>query len=309
MAILFGLLITLILVKGEAHAEPPVSTEFQAAAQPEPKPTPHPQPKLAPKPKERTRPPSIPKLDIRLTQKAFKTDTENFVAVCQSASMVIARHYPKYPFNPILIIKADNGFPVILDQRGPKGESQIMLSIGDGWGWAQIAFQFSHEFTHIIINENRPGAGPNHWINEAFCEAASYHALKTMAEEWKTYPPYPNWKGYAKHLDSYAQNYLDKKRAQPESMDFIPWFRKNEKALRLGKRYPKRELYKYVAYQLYQLIEKEHVHLGALKYLNQDLTNPALSTQQYLARWKANLPLTHKSFADQVAKVMGYRLP
>ena len=84
-------------------------------------------------------PPTVPKLDIRLTQKGFKTDPENFQVVCNSAAMAIARFYPKRQFKPILIPKADNGFPVMLSQRGPKGESQIMLSIGDGWMWNQIA--------------------------------------------------------------------------------------------------------------------------------------------------------------------------
>ena len=254
-------------------------------------------------------PPKIPELDIRLTHIGFKTDPENFKVVCNSAAMAIARYYPKRQFKPILIPKANNGFPVKLDRRGPNGEPQIMLSVGDGWMWNQIAFQFSHEFTHIIINHDKPRAGSNHWINEAFCEAASYHALKQMARDWATHPPYPNWKGYAKHHSSYADKYLGKKRARPDGMDFIPWLKKNEKALRLGKRYPNREIYKYVSYQLYPLIQREPEYLGALEYLNLGLRNPALSTHQYLARWKTVLPARHKPFADKIAKVFGYTLP
>ncbi len=321
--VLIGLLLTLIIIKNQVEANSRIQANNQAAKSPYPHPKPQPDaqplakeapkpaqnPEPLPKPKPAPKPPTIPRLDIRLTQKDFKTDPENFVVVCNSAAMVIARHYPKYPFKPILIIKADNGFPVMLDQRGPNGESQLMLSIGDGWGWAQIAYQFSHEFTHIIINENEPGAGPNHWINEAFCEAASYHALKKMAQEWKTHPPYPNWKSYAKHLNSYAENYLGKERARPGGMDFIPWLRKNEKALRLGKRHPNREFYKYVSYQLYQVIKREPGYLGALEYLNFGLRNPAVSTQQYLAHWKNTLPPIYKPFADKVAKIMGYHLP
>ena len=254
-------------------------------------------------------PPKVPKLDIRLTQKGFKTDPENFVVVCNSAAMAIARFYPKRQFKPILIPKADNGFPVMLDRRGPKGESQIMLSIGNGWAWSQIAYQFSHEFTHILINENQPGAGPNHWINEAFCEAASYQALKQMAKDWASHPPYPNWKSFAKHHGTYADRYLGKDRARPGGMEFAAWFRKNEKALRLGKRYPNRELYKYASYQFYQLIEKDPTQLGAIAFLNFGLRNPGISTHQYLARWKTVLPAQHKPFADQVAVVFGYSLP
>ena len=254
-------------------------------------------------------PPTVPKLDIRLTQKGFKTDPENFQVVCKSAAMAIARYYPKRQFKPILIPKADNGFPVKLDQRGPKGESQIMLSIGDGWMGNQIAYQFAHEFTHILINQGQPGSGPNHWINEAFCEAVSYQALKQMAKDWESHPPYPNWRGYAKHHNSYAEKYLGKEKDRPEGMEFVTWFRKYEKALRMGKRFPKYGLYKYPAYQFFQIIKEDPNQLGAIAFLNFGLRNPGISTHQYLARWKTVLPAKHKPFADQVAAVFGYSLP
>ena len=253
-------------------------------------------------------PPKVPKLDIRLTHQGFKTNPENFVVVCNSAAMAIARYYPKRQFKPILIPKADNGFPVKLDRRGPKGESQVMLSIGDGWMWNQIAYQFAHEFTHILINEGQPPAGPNHWINEAFCEVASYQALKQMAKDWESHPPYPNWKGYAKHHNSYADKYLGKEKARPEGMEFKVWFSKNEAALRMGQRYPKYGLYKYPAYQFYQVVKEDPSQLAALAYLNFGLKNSAISTQQYLARWKTVLPATHKPFVDKIAQRFGYSL-
>jgi hypothetical protein len=253
-------------------------------------------------------PPKVPKLDIRLVHQGYKTNPENFVVVCNSAAMAIARYYPKRTFKPILIPKADNGFPVKLDRQGPKGESQVMLSISDGYVWNQIAYQFAHEFTHILINEGQPGAGPNHWINEAFCEVASYQALKQMAKEWESHPPYSNWKGYAKHHSSYADKYLGKEKARPEDMDFKVWFKKNEAALRLGKRHPKYGLYKYPAYQFYQIIKEDPSQLGALAYLNYGLTHSGISTKEYLARWKYVLPPVHKPFADKVAGVFGYSL-
>jgi hypothetical protein len=175
--------------------------------------------------------------------------------------------------------------------------------------WNQIAYQFAHEFTHILINHGQPGSGPNHWINESFCEAASYQALKQMAKDWESHPPYPNWKGYAKHHNSYAEKYLGKEKERPEGMEFIAWFRKNEKALRMGKRFPKYGLYKYPAYQFFQIIKEDPSQLGAIAFLNFGLRNPALSTHQYLARWKTVLPAKHRPFADQVAAVFGYSLP
>ena len=252
--------------------------------------------------------PNIPKLDIRLTQKDYKTVPENFEAVCRSAAMGLARHFPERKFKPIRIEKANHQFPVKLDRRGPKGETLVMLSVDDGFGWAQIAYQFSHEFTHIVINHGRPRSGANHWINEAFCEAISCHSLKVMGKEWKTHPPYGNWKSYAKHLDSYANRILDPKKAKPEGMEFAAWFEKNEKALRLGKRYPKYDLYRYVGYQFYQVIAKDPKQLRALLYLNQGLESQSLSTAEYLARWKSVLPKEHQPFANQIAAVFGLSL-
>ena len=252
--------------------------------------------------------PVSPKLDIRLTQKGYKTVPENFEAVCRSAAMGLARHFPNRTFKPILIEKANYQYPVKLDRRGPKGETLVMLSVDDGFGWAQIAYQFSHEFTHILINHDRPRSGANHWINEAFCEAISCHSLKVMGKEWKTHPPYGNWKSYAKHLDSYADRILDPKKAKPEGMEFATWFEKNEKALRLGKRHPKYDLYKYVAYQFYQVIQKDPNQLVALVYLNEGLESQALSTRDYLSRWKGALPREHRSFADQISGLLGVTL-
>ena len=255
-------------------------------------------------------PPKIPALDIRFTQKGYKTNPENFAVVCKSAAMALARHYPQHRFPAIRIIKANNGFPVKLDQRGSNGEAQIMVSLSNGFEWNRLAYQFAHEFTHVLVNHDQPSAGPNHWLNEAFCEAVSYHALKVMAREWATHPPYRNWRSYAKHHASYADNYLKPaEKEKPDGQPFPQWFQKNENALRLGKRYPKYGLYKYVSYQLYKLIKQDPQLLGALGHLNFGLKNPAITTRQYLARWKTVLPASKKKYADQVATIFGYRLP
>lgn len=254
-------------------------------------------------------PPKVPKLDIRFMHKGFKTDPENFVVVCNSAAMTVARFFPKRKFDPILILKADHRYPVKLDLRGPKGESRVMLAVGNGWAWSQIAYQFSHEFTHILINEGRPRSGPNHWINEAFCEAVSYHAIRQMSKEWATHPPYPNWRDFAKHHGTYADNLTRKEKARPEDMEFKAWFQKNEKVLRLGKRYPKYQLYKFVSYQFYQVIKEDPSQLAAIGLLNNGLQDSGVGTKEYLARWKTVLPALHKPFADKIARVFGYTLP
>ena len=93
-----------------------------------------------------------------------------------------------------------------------------------------------------------------------------------------------------RQASGFLRRILDPKKAKPEGMEFAAWFEKNEKALRLGKRHPKYDLYKYVAYQFYQVIQKDPNQLNALVYLNEGLESQALSTRDYLSRWKGALP-------------------
>lgn len=39
---------------------------------------------------------------------------------------------------------------------------------------------------------------------------ATLFALRGMSHTWKTQPPYPHWKDYAKALVSYSENCMEK---------------------------------------------------------------------------------------------------
>ena len=52
-----------------------------------------------------------------------------------------------------------------------------------------------------------------------------------MAETWKTKPPYPHWRGYAKHLRSYADDRIVTCHL-PEGTTLAEWYRLNEAAMR-----------------------------------------------------------------------------
>ena len=66
-------------------------------------------------------PPNMPKLDIRFLHKGFETDPENFVVVCNSAAMTVARFFPKRDFKPILILNTDSPAP---PARKPEDDDQ-----------------------------------------------------------------------------------------------------------------------------------------------------------------------------------------
>ena len=48
--------------------------------------------------------------------------------------------------------------------------------------WSQLAYQFSHEFCHVLSNYERLRDNPNNWFHEALCELASVFTLRRMAE-------------------------------------------------------------------------------------------------------------------------------
>ena len=70
--------------------------------------------------------------------------------------------------------------------------------------WNQYAYQFAHEFCHVLSGYEGLEGNPNNWFHETICELASVFTLRRMAERWPTHPPYPNWAGYSKHLLEYA---------------------------------------------------------------------------------------------------------
>lgn len=50
--------------------------------------------------------------------------------------------------------------------------------------WSQFAYQFGHEFCHILSGHDRLRSNPNNWFHESLCELASLFVLRRMAERW-----------------------------------------------------------------------------------------------------------------------------
>ena len=59
--------------------------------------------------------------------------------------------------------------------------------------WCQYAYQFAHEFCHLVIDPYRCEGDVTQWFEEVVCELASVFVLRRMAERWRSHPPYPNW--------------------------------------------------------------------------------------------------------------------
>ncbi len=62
-------------------------------------------------------------------------------------------------------------------------QALIGLSINDLKYWAQIAFQFSHEYCHYLINSPINPQPKGEWFEEVICECASRFTLLRLNED------------------------------------------------------------------------------------------------------------------------------
>ncbi len=90
---------------------------------------------------------------------------------------------------------------------GEPDEYKIGLSVTDTY-WANFAYQFGHEFCHIMENHDELKDNPNDWFHEAICELASLWVIRRMGETWAHSAPYQNWADYRHALIDYANGWL-----------------------------------------------------------------------------------------------------
>ncbi len=93
--------------------------------------------------------------------------------------------------------------------NGEPDEYKIGLSAKDRF-WSQFAYQFGHEFCHILHNFDVVSPdNPNSWFFESLCELANVWVIRQMSKTWAYRAPYQNWIDYRHALADYAQGLLD----------------------------------------------------------------------------------------------------
>ena len=194
----------------------------------------------------------------------------------------------------VVAASGDDAVPVTHYRDGSNGPIPVQLTARDT-KWAQFAYQFSHEFCHIVSNYERLRANPNQWFHEALCELASVFTLRRMAERWPTRPPYPNWADYAPSLASYADDLLDNEnRRLPADLTLGHCLAAHEDQLRSDPYL--RDLNAVVAYQLLPTFEAEPTGWNAVRHL------PKSSgyLMEYLADWHDSVASTDKPFVKRL---------
>jgi hypothetical protein len=242
------------------------------------------------------------KLELRLVHLAeWNADLDDAKAVLLSAAGELWKYFPERRLPRIEI--QPKGGPITLFKRGADGEIRVKLDTG-GRLWAQYSFQFSHEFCHILC-DFKEHENPNHWFEESLCEMASVFALRRMSETWKTKAPYPNWKDYAQHLRTYADERSALARI-PDGKAFLQWFAENEADMRLNP--TDRTRNNIVAGVVLPLFEAQPEMWEAVSYLNTEKLTKLYSFKQYLEAWRKNSQEKHRAFIDKIGRQFGMEL-
>ena len=228
-------------------------------------------------------------------------DIEDVRKVLASAAQTLWAHVPDRRLAPIEV--EPKGGPIVLFGRGPGGAYRVRLDTG-GTYWAQYAFQFAHEFCHILCRYE-PSEQANKWFEESVCETASLFALRRMAETWKTDPPYPNWRSFAPHLASYAEDRLKAARL-PAGTTLAQWYAGHAGHLRANACDRSKNLV--VAGALLPLFEESPARWQAVQYLNAGARPQPRPLPLYLADWHRHCPAAHRPFVRRVAALFGVGL-
>ncbi len=225
-------------------------------------------------------------------------------AVALSSAKEVLKHFPDITLKPIILKNKIKNNPVVLYQKGNKGEYIIGVNI-DGLRWSQLAYQFAHEITHILSNYEKTKNNANQWFEEAVCEAASIQAVKDMSISWKTKPPYPNWKSYSSSLDEYFQELINEEsRYLAKGDSLAKWYKREKKSLRNDAH--QRDKNEVVGTKIFKYFNQSPKRWEAVKYLNIGDVQGKVSLQKYLKEWKIALPNDLKYVATTVSSWFGY---
>ena len=176
----------------------------------------------------------------------------------------------------------------------------IQLTARDN-SWAQFAYQFSHEFCHVLSNYETLEGDPNNWFHEAICELASVFTLRRMVERWPTDPPYPNWATYAKSLEKYVKKlFLCKARQLPEHTTLRDWLSSHEEGLRQDRE--QRDKNAVVAYALLPVFES---HIGGWNAIGK-LPSSSVGFESYLSEWYSSVDSMDKPFVAYLGSLFNF---
>lgn len=230
--------------------------------------------------------------------------TEDIAAVLRSTAQCFQAAVEERTVDPVLVEPSGVGenVPRSLFDRAKGGETRVHLHVR-GRHWAQFAFQFGHEFCHVLSNHRVMADRPFGWINECLCETASLYALRSMARTWETSPPYPNWRDYAPSLGKYAaERCAEPQHTLPDGVAFSAWLAARLSFLEADP--GKRADNVVIAKRMLPVFEQRPDAWRAVRYLNLWDAAKDTSLQQYFAHWRDASPARLRADIDRIERAL-----
>lgn len=106
----------------------------------------------------------------------------------------------------------------------PDHDGHIIRLSSQDLRWAQLAYQFAHEYCHILMRHWRvPLVHRFRWFEESICEVSSLFFLRNMSKSWCANPPCANWSSYADNLGAYVDEQMKKVGPIPSQCELRDW--------------------------------------------------------------------------------------
>ena len=247
--------------------------------------------------------PPMPK--YRVEAKGFDASQRDIKAVCDSTGRELWRFFPGYELEPFVVVRGRSG-PIVLHQRNARGEVVMRLDTGSTY-WCQYAYQFAHEFCHILSGYREEYNG-NKWFEETLCETASLFTMRAMVKAWKDDPPYAHWKDFRHAIREYVDDVITKRSKITEiHRDGLgAFYRAHRSALR--EKPCDRELNGAMSIVLLRLLEQKPEHWEAVRWLNHSRAPQGETFEKYLRRWHNAVPERHRDFVRRIAELYGVEI-
>lgn len=228
-------------------------------------------------------------------------------AVALSAASELWQHCPGQRIKPIRIYHRTD-FPQTDFSHDWRGRIRVGLHCEDT-RWAQMAFQFGHEFCHTLAQHStvaargwHPARHANLWFEESLCEASSLFVLHRLAATWQQNAPYETWRSLAPEMGKFAADRLAQPERQlPADTTFLAWFRANEASMRENPVLRDKEVI--VARQMLPLFEAEPAGWMAACYLNLGARQQGKSLSQHFSEWQNNSPQALRPFLGRLTSL------
>ncbi len=179
----------------------------------------------------------------------------------------------------------------------------VFLSVTDKY-WQQFAYQFSHEFTHVMHrHEITTRNNPNLWFQESIAMMASIWALREMEKSWEYNAPYDNWAGWRHNLGKYADQNMNGWKYSGTASE---WLDDNEQFLRnehaKGKPFTYHKLVAELSCEfLLPIFEK---HPEAWNAVTQLPDNSKGKLDSYIQDWYDKVNIQDKELVESMAEAL-----